>query len=149
MKWNPNSQAAEAPGTGLLSSPGEKSFFSSKEPFHGGLKIYFKEINVTLQTSRNTHMESATTSQTSHHISRESIIFSSYGSIWDHFHLSFYVQMCMAGSLYWTLCSGGCKDPTALIVSSYEEISSILRIRKRGERDRFSLWAGAWKCFHF
>lgn len=111
--------------------------------------MYFKEINVTLQTSRNTHMESATTSQTSHHISRESIIFSSYGSIWDHFHFSFYVQMCMAGSLYWILCSGGCKDPTALIVSSYEEISSILRIRERGRERQIQPVGWGMEVFSF
>lgn len=76
-------------------------------------------------------MESATTFQISYCISRESIIFSSYGRIWEHFHLSFNVQMCIAASWSWILCSGAYKDSTTLIVSSYEEISSILWIRER------------------
>lgn len=50
----------------------------------------FKENHFTLQTSRNRHMESATTFQTGHCISKGSIMLSNYGSIQDHFYLSFY-----------------------------------------------------------
>lgn len=143
LKWNPNIQAANAPGTCLLCSPGDKDVSSSELPFHGGLSKYVLGKFILLCKHLVTHKWSQLP-----RFKQATAYPSCLATIKVHKTILIFLSVCvLAGSWAWILHSCGHEDPTTLILFSYGEICN--QTLDQRERERFNLQGGICKPLDF